>query len=250
MYQSQSSTLSLTPYPLVTISLSLSVVASTAGRDRSGWHAVWEKATRDRIKVLKMGLGNSRPRGSRALLLGATSLLFSVLASRKDLCVMMESATCVPGHVSHFTGYFKLSFLFSCARAITWLEAMDPHMPWENVVCTQAECWTCTDQAFQGPHYVFFLSLAGHDNPNWSTWCTLIWVMLTAIFCFYSFPMVIFSWLEKVTRGFPGGSEVKASASNVGDPGSIPGSGTSPGEGNGNPLQFSCLENPMDRGAW
>ena len=42
------------------------------------------------------------------------------------------------------------------------------------------------------------------------------------------------------------GSEVKASASNVGDPSSIPGSGRSPGEGNGNPLQYSCLENPMD----
>ena len=50
--------------------------------------------------------------------------------------------------------------------------------------------------------------------------------------------------------GFPGGSEVKASACNVGDPGSNPGSGRSPGEGNGNPLQYSCLENPMDGGAW
>ena len=49
---------------------------------------------------------------------------------------------------------------------------------------------------------------------------------------------------------FPGGSEVKASACNVGDPGSVPGSGKSPGEGNGNPLHYSCLENPMDRGAW
>ena len=43
--------------------------------------------------------------------------------------------------------------------------------------------------------------------------------------------------------GFPGGSEVKASASNVGDPGSIPGSGRPPGEGNGNPLQYSLLRN-------
>ena len=41
---------------------------------------------------------------------------------------------------------------------------------------------------------------------------------------------------------------VKASTYNVGDPGSIPGSGSSSGEGNGNPLQYSCLENPMDRG--
>ena len=50
--------------------------------------------------------------------------------------------------------------------------------------------------------------------------------------------------------GFPGGSEVKASACNAGDLGLIPGSGRSPGEGNGNPLQYSCLENPMDGGAW
>ena len=49
---------------------------------------------------------------------------------------------------------------------------------------------------------------------------------------------------------FPGGSEDKASACNAGDPGSIPGLRRSPGEGNGNPLQYSCLENPMDRGAW
>ena len=49
---------------------------------------------------------------------------------------------------------------------------------------------------------------------------------------------------------FPDGSDYKASACNAGDPGSIPGSGRSPGEGNGNPLQYSCLENPMDGGAW
>ena len=49
---------------------------------------------------------------------------------------------------------------------------------------------------------------------------------------------------------FPGGSEDKASACNAGDPGLTTGLGRSPGEGNGNPLQYSCLENPMDREAW
>ena len=48
----------------------------------------------------------------------------------------------------------------------------------------------------------------------------------------------------------PSGSEGKASACDAGDPGSIPGSGRSPGEGNGNPLQYSWLENPMDRKTW
>ena len=50
--------------------------------------------------------------------------------------------------------------------------------------------------------------------------------------------------------GIPGGSDSKVSAYNAGDPGSIPGSGRYTGEGNGNPLQYSCLENPMDQGAW
>ena len=48
--------------------------------------------------------------------------------------------------------------------------------------------------------------------------------------------------------GFPGGSDGKESACTTGDPGLIPGSGRSPGEGNGNPPQYSCLENSMDRG--
>ena len=50
--------------------------------------------------------------------------------------------------------------------------------------------------------------------------------------------------------GFPGGSDSKESACNAGDLGSIPGLGRSPGGGHGNPFQYSCLENPMDRGVW
>ena len=50
--------------------------------------------------------------------------------------------------------------------------------------------------------------------------------------------------------GFPHSSVSKESACNAGDPGSTPGLGIYPGEGNGNPLQYSCLENPMDRVAW
>ena len=57
--------------------------------------------------------------------------------------------------------------------------------------------------------------------------------------------------MKKKGRGhFPGGSDGKESACNAGDPGSILGSGRSPGEGNGNPLQYSYLENLIDRGAW
>ena len=55
---------------------------------------------------------------------------------------------------------------------------------------------------------------------------------------------------NKLMLGFPGGSDGKDSACSVGDLGSVPGLGRSPGEGNGNPLQYSGLENPRDRGAW
>ena len=56
-------------------------------------------------------------------------------------------------------------------------------------------------------------------------------------------------WVSQLL-GFPGSSDCKVSAYNAGDLGSIPRSGRLPGEGNGIPLQYSCLENPMDRGAW
>ena len=58
------------------------------------------------------------------------------------------------------------------------------------------------------------------------------------------------TWVAKFKGCFLGGSVVKNPPVNAGDAGSIPGSGRSPGVGNGNPLQYSCLKNSMDRGAW
>ena len=65
-----------------------------------------------------------------------------------------------------------------------------------------------------------------------------------------SHPFFFFKRLPVYSWGFPAGSVSKESACSAGDLGSTPGSGGSPGEGNGNPLQYSCLENPTDRGAW
>jgi len=56
--------------------------------------------------------------------------------------------------------------------------------------------------------------------------------------------------LPQLPSGFPGGLDGKMSVYNAGDPGSIPALGRSLGEGNGNPLHYYCLENPMDRGPW
>ena len=61
---------------------------------------------------------------------------------------------------------------------------------------------------------------------------------------------ILASGFTDLWSSFPAVSDGKASACNAGDPGLIPGSGRSPGEGNGNPLRYSCLENYMDGGAW
>ena len=69
--------------------------------------------------------------------------------------------------------------------------------------------------------------------------------LLTNGFHLQAIIKVIYTWFQD----FPDGSDSKASAYNTGDPGSIPGSGQSPGKGNGNPLQYSCLKHPRDGGA-
>ena len=61
---------------------------------------------------------------------------------------------------------------------------------------------------------------------------------------------IIMVYSKQTKQGFLGGSMLKNLPSNAGDVGSIPGSGRSPGEGYGNPLPYSCLGNPMDRGTW
>ena len=67
-----------------------------------------------------------------------------------------------------------------------------------------------------------------------------LWVQLLFLLCLHT----------RHFKGLPGGSVEKNQSANAGDVSSIPGLGRSPGEGNGNPVQYSCLENPMDRGAW
>ena len=74
--------------------------------------------------------------------------------------------------------------------------------------------------------------------------------MMFVLCWFFCCCFFFFKYLLNKNRVYYGGSEVKVSAWNAGDPASIPGLGRSPGEGNGNPLQYSCLENPMEGGAW
>ena len=80
--------------------------------------------------------------------------------------------------------------------------------------------------------------------------CFIISVLVGVIMKWHCNLIMGFSCIFLMTGGFPGSSDCKEPACNAGDPDLIPGSGRSLGEGNGNPLQYSCLENPMDRIAW
>ena len=91
--------------------------------------------------------------------------------------------------------------------------------------CTDAVLWYCSS-----------------IGPVSSTLFTSLRTMLTRCLQYW--------FLLVEMKGFPGGSVIKNLPASVGDNSSIPGSERSPGERNANPLQYSCLENPMDRGAW
>ena len=143
------------------------------------------------------------------------------------------------------------------------LVSPDPqlHLPHSGSRPVSAVAWTlsrCHELGFQGsPHRLpsswESLSYTSMGFPDSSvgkeSTCnagdpgSIIWVRNICWFCWDRLPTPVF-------LGFPCGSAGKESAYNVGDLGLIPGSGRSPGEGNGNPLQYSCLESSVDKRAW
>ena len=85
---------------------------------------------------------------------------------------------------------------------------------------------------------------------DWPFWLSIMSSRLIHFVAFGTIPL-FFLRLNNISLSLlPGGSDGKVSACDAGDPGLIPGLGRSPGEGKGNPLQYSCLENSMDGGAW
>ena len=106
------------------------------------------------------------------------------------------------------------------------MRALTEHSGWQG----KDQRLTYRTQVYFSGFFQWFLTMNRKVRMKtviWRIWGNLIWF-----------------W------GFPGGSDGEASACNAGDLGSIPGLGRSPGKGNGNPLQYSCLENSMDWGAW
>ena len=108
------------------------------------------------------------------------------------------------------------------------------------------------------PHFIFSLSCIGEGNGN-PLQCSCLenprdggawWAAVYGVTQSRTRLKRLSSSSRGIYKGFPGGSVVKNPPANVGDMGLIPGSGKSPRERNGNPLQYSCLKNPADRGAW
>ena len=93
------------------------------------------------------------------------------------------------------------------------------------------------------------VEVRGRRNRNKDWMCTSPLVSLN-ILSFSLFFSNLYYRVPTMSWVFPGGSDSKESTCTAEDPDLIPGSGRSPAEGNGNPLQYSCLENPIDRGAW
>ena len=114
-----------------------------------------------------------------------------------------------------------------CHRALGWA----PRVPQQILTCYLFYIWSC----------ICFHALLSIFPTFWNVY-RFIGGCKERCIQFSLYISILYTM-----EGFPGGSEVKVSACNVGDPGSIPGSGRSPGEGNGNPLQYSCLADPMER---
>ena len=119
-------------------------------------------------------------------------------------------------------------------RTFIFLVASVPH---PSLPCKLSYCRVPNPQVVKNT-----LLLFGRRNP-----LSLARQKATRIFEKAALHSILINYL---ILGFPGGSDCKESACNGGDQGPSPGSGRSPGEGNGNPLQYSCLENSTGRGAW
>ena len=155
-----------------------------------------------------------------------------------------------------FFCFFLFFFFFKQIEGLWQVHQASLLMPFFS----SSSCSLCVSVTFCNPHNI----------SNFSLLLDLFWWSVIVIFDVTLIMFLRLRWwlailamkclLIKVLHFFRhnaiahlidyGGSEGKASAYNAGDPGSIPGSGRSPGEGNGNPLQYSCLENPMVWVAW
>ena len=116
-------------------------------------------------------------------------------------------------------------------------------------VCVYIVCHLCIMRILPLPYqFEYFLFLVW---LRWLGFPILYWRKVVREGVLFLFQILVERLsVFQLFFNFPGGSDGKASTYNAGDLGSIPGLGRSPGEGNGNPLQYSCLENPMDGRAW
>ena len=155
-------------------------------------------------------------------------------------------------YLHHFLVSSELEFLSSLSIIVLCSQGgsllLYPVYSWYQLMCSFLFSISIFYTTIYFIYDLFFLSYKANIIPH----------LLLNIYDTYSKFLVLCSnsvlnntcYLVSFEVRYPGGSDGKASVYNVGDPGPIPGSGRSPGEGNGYPLQHYCLENPMDGGTW
>ena len=169
------------------------------------------------------------------------------------------------GEWSHHRDYLGHENLF-CTVLLCILNNMHISIPISQIIPSPFSRWQCLFSTsvtlFASWKYVHFyhfldfiykqhrmLSLCLTFHSVWQSWIHPCFTNYIILLFFFFNGWAIFHCIYGL-QDFPGGSDGKAAVCNMGDPGSIPGLGRSPGEGNDNPLQYYCLENPTDKGAW
>ena len=142
----------------------------------------------------------------------------------------------------------------------TWVRSLGQEDPLEKVMATHSSVLAWRIPGTGGAWWAAIYGVTqSQTRPKWlssSSNQAIIWIMPIIFFWKLLFHIKLHDWqyiyfyFYHHVLVFPGGSVVKNLPANAGDASSVPEIGRSPGEGNGNPLQYSCLENPMDRGAW
>ena len=164
-------------------------------------------------------------------------------------CIVTENPI-ICGQERKFKGWWEMVWWLMNSHSLNpWLNSLFFFLfKLESGICKLLFWVALMTNSINSKHVNFICSSDPASKEGW--WRILLAGLKASRQC-WNWSLPLWHWLLlPMDMRFPGGSDGKASACNEGDPGLVPGLGRSPGEGNGNPLQYSCLENSMDGGAW
>ena len=197
----------------------------------------------------------------------SAGIIFPLKESAYHTTSLIWSAVMIPVHACSVTSAMSLQQWTTARQAPVYRIFQARILEWVGMPSSRGSCWPkdrTQASCIAGRLYHLSHRPSTYMIPilTWNYDChfngdhTQISIALPLVSCYLwvrislDLNLTIKLMKQNYVHDFPGGSDGKASAYNAGDPGSIPGLGRSPGEGNGNPLQYSCLENPTDGRTW